>query len=205
MIRIAIAEDHQAIIDGIQLLLKYEDSIEIVGAVNDGKALLKLVEQKEPHIVITDIRMPKMDGIQLTQILQKTRPHIKVLAFTMFDQKDAITKMISAGAKGYILKNAPLNTILNAINEVHSGNTFFDVVVENNEESKPSNSVLTKRQIEILKLIGQGKTSRQIAEILFIGIRTVETHRKNMARILNLKGNGELLRYALERKYKFKS
>ncbi|MEZ4854520.1 response regulator [Flavobacterium sp.] len=203
MIRIAIAEDHQAVIDGIKLLLKHEENIEIIGTVNDGEALLELVKHKEPHIVITDIRMPKIDGIQLTKILSETKPHIKTLAFSMFDQQEIINKMITAGAKGYILKNASLKTIINAINEIYAGKTYFDVIVNNNKPNKPAENILTKRQIEILKLIAQGKTSRQISEELYIGISTVETHRKNMTRMLNLKGNGELLRYAIEKKYNF--
>ena len=90
MIRLAIAEDHQSLIDGIKLLLEYEDDIEIVGTANDGEALLKLVRLKQPNVVITDIRMPKMDGITATKAIKKELPYTKILGFTMFDQKDAI-------------------------------------------------------------------------------------------------------------------
>lgn len=103
MIRLAIAEDHQSLIDGIKLLLKYEDNIEIVGTTNDGEALLKLVRLKQPNVVITDIRMPKMDGITATKHIKKEFPHIKVLAFTMFDQTEAIEQMMDAGASGYLM------------------------------------------------------------------------------------------------------
>lgn len=204
MIRIAIAEDHQALIDGITLLLKYEEDIEIIGTVNDGEALLALIKLKEPHVVITDIRMPKMDGITLTKQIKKTKPHIKVLAFTMFDQKEAVDKMLDAGASGYLLKNSPLQNVLDAIKTVFKGESYYDpnIKVESNEESRKK-GLLTQRQIEILELVAQGKTSRQIAEQLFIGVHTVDTHRKNMVRILGLKGKGELMRYALEKKYKF--
>ncbi|APQ18031.1 response regulator [Maribacter hydrothermalis] len=207
MIRLAIAEDHQALIDGLELLLKYEDNISIVGTVNDGEALLNLVRLKEPSVVITDIRMPKMDGIQATASIKKEFPHIKVLAFTMFDQEEAVSQMIEAGADGYILKNTALKEVLEAIRAVADGKKYYDPTINvtdaNTNQSKSTNSVLTKRQTEILHLIGQGKTSREIGEELFIGIHTVDTHRKNMARILGLKGKGELLRYAMEKKYKF--
>ncbi len=204
MIKIAIAEDHQAIIDGIKLLLEYEQELEIIGEVNNGEDLLELIKHKEPHVVISDIRMPKIDGITLTKKLQKLNPKIKVLAFTMYDQQEAIDKMISAGAKGYILKNAPLQTLIKAIKTVYNGNTFYDVATTNkSKENKCENSLLTQRQTEILRLIAQGKSTREIANELFIGVRTVETHRKNMAQKLNLKGRGELLRYALDCKYKF--
>ncbi|MCL4166038.1 UNVERIFIED_CONTAM: hypothetical protein GTU68_053865, partial [Idotea baltica] len=126
MIRLAIAEDHQSLIDGLELLLKYEDEISIVGTANDGEALLEVVRRKEPNVVITDIRMPKMDGIQATKIIKKEFPHTKILAFTMFDQEEAVTQMLDAGASGYILKNTSLNEVLNAILTLADGKTYFD-------------------------------------------------------------------------------
>ncbi len=206
MIRLAIAEDHQSLIDGIKLLLEYEDDIEIVGAVNDGEALIDLVRLKQPNVVITDIRMPKTDGITATKTIKKEFPHTKILGFTMFDQKDAIQQMIDAGASGYLLKNSPLDEVLKAVRAVHKGNVYYDsnITVEAESNSnKKGKGKLTKRQIQILGLIGQGKTSREIADELFIGIHTVDTHRKNMIRILGLHGKGELMRYALEKKYQF--
>ncbi len=206
MIRLAIAEDHQSLIDGIELLLKYEDDIEIVGTVNDGDALLKLVRLKEPNVVITDIRMPKMDGIEATKTIKKEFPHTKILGFTMFDQTEAIQQMLDAGACGYLLKNSPLSEVLKAVREVYKGNTYYDanISIPNPEKNtKKAKGILTKRQTEILALIAKGKTSREIADELFIGIHTVDTHRKNMIRILGLQGKGELMRYAIEKKYRF--
>ncbi len=207
MIRLAIAEDHQSLIDGIELLLEYEDNISIIGTANDGEALLEIVEKKRPTVVLTDIRMPKMDGIAATKIIKKQHPEIKVLAFSMFDQTEAIDQMMSVGASGYILKNSPLKEIITAIHKVMEGETYYDPNINTNaiegESSKTKKGTLTKRQIEILELVGQGKTSREIADQLFIGIYTVDTHRKNMIRILGLQGKGELMRYALEKKYKF--
>lgn len=209
MIRLAIAEDHQSLIDGLELLLKYEEGIEIVGTANDGDGLLQIVKKREPNVVITDIRMPKMDGIQATKIIKKAYPHIQILAFTMFDQDEAVSQMLDAGASGYILKNTSLNEVLKAILTVAKGKTYFDSNLNVNrtgeKNSKSSKSLLTKRQKEILALIAQGKTSREIGEELFIGIHTVDTHRKNMIRILGLKGKGELLRYAIEKKYTFRN
>lgn len=207
MIRLAIAEDHQSLIDGIKLLLEYEDGISIVGTVNDGEALLEVVEKKQPSVVLTDIRMPKMNGIEATKEIKKKYPKINVLAFTMFDQIEAIQQMVDAGASGYILKNSSLKEVHNAILTVARGESYFDANINTNvlksESSNKTKGLLTKRQIEILELIAQGKTSREIADLLFIGIHTVDTHRKNMARILGLQGKGELMRYALEKKYRF--
>ncbi|MEY8848482.1 response regulator [Psychroserpens sp. XS_ASV72] len=207
MIRLAIAEDHQSLIDGIKLLLEYEDDIKIVGTANDGEALLEIVKSKQPNVVITDIRMPKQDGITSTQLITSEFPNIKVLAFTMFDQKEAVKQMLDAGASGYLLKNSPLENVLKAIRSVYNGQTFYDANIDissENDDNKKAKGVLTKRQMEILDLIAQGKTSREISDELFIGIHTVDTHRKNMARILGLQGKGELMRYALEKKYRFK-
>ncbi|MCB0400241.1 MAG: response regulator transcription factor [Winogradskyella sp.] len=206
MIRLAIAEDHQSLIDGIKLLLEYEDDIEIVGTANDGEDLLKLVRLKQPNVVITDIRMPKVDGISATKQIKKEFPHTKVLGFTMFDQQDAIQQMLDAGALGYLLKNSPLEEVLNAVRAVYMGNTYFDAnitVTTEDDNNKKAKGILTKRQIEILELIARGKTSREIADELFIGVHTVDTHRKNMIRILGLQGKGELMRYALDKKYRF--
>lgn len=207
MIRLAIAEDHQSLIDGIELLLEYNDDIAIVGTANDGEALLEIVDRKLPDVIITDIRMPKMDGISATKHIKKNYPNIKILAFTMFDQTEAIEQMMAAGASGYILKNSPLKEIITAIKKVMAGERYYDPNINTNiiegESSKTKKGTLTKRQLEILELVGQGKTSREIADQLFIGIHTVDTHRKNMIRILGLQGKGELMRYALEKKYKF--
>ncbi|MCK5400788.1 MAG: response regulator transcription factor [Flavobacteriaceae bacterium] len=207
MIRLAIAEDHQSLIDGIKLLLKYEDNITIVGTANDGKELLNIVEKKQPNVVLTDIRMPKMDGIEATKQIKAKHPNINVIAFSMFDQSEAVEQMLKAGASGYILKNSSLKEVLKAIVTVSQGNTYFDANINTNvlssENTSKKKGVLTKRQIEILELVAQGKTSREIAEHLFIGIHTVDTHRKNMIRILGLKGKGELMRYGIEKKYKF--
>lgn len=205
MIRLALAEDHNALIDGIKLFLEYEDDIEFVGFANNGQELCKLVRLKRPNVVITDIRMPIQDGISATKEILKTEPHTKVIAFTMFEQDEAVQQMVEAGAKGYILKNSSLKELLRAIRSVYKGETYYDpnITIPDEIPTSKSKGVLTNRQKEILKLVALGKTNQEIADDLFIGKTTVETHRKNMIRKLNLKGAGELLRYALESKYNF--
>ena len=126
MIRLAIAEDHNSLIDGIKLFLKYEENMEIVGYANNGQELFDLVKLKRPNMVITDIRMPIMDGITLTKEILAFDRHIKVIAFTMFDQEEAVSQMIAAGAKGYILKNSSLDQLLLAIKTVYDGETYYD-------------------------------------------------------------------------------
>jgi two-component system, NarL family, response regulator NreC len=205
MIRLVIAEDHNALIDGIKLFVEYEKDIQFVGFANNGQDLCELVRTKRPNVVITDIRMPVMDGITATKHILKIDPSMKVIAFTMFDQDDAVQQMLNAGAKGYILKNSSLKELLFAIRSVFQGNVYYDpnILISDGNKISKAKGPLSKRQIEILKLVALGKTNQEIADELFIGKTTVETHRKNMIRILNLKGAGELLRYALESKYKF--
>lgn len=207
MIRVAIAEDHQSLIDGLKLQLEHVNEISIVGTANDGEALLDVVRLKRPDVVITDIRMPKIDGIVATKMIKKEYPDIKVLAFTMFDQNEAVQQMLDAGATGYILKKSSLKEVIEAVKTVAKGEKYFDANVQVNldgeNKAKTKKGVLSKRQKEILNLVSQGMTSREIADKLFIGVFTVETHRRNMIRILGLRGNGELLRYALEKKYDF--
>jgi len=205
MIRLAIAEDHLALIDGIKIFFEYEEDIEFIGFAQNGKELIELAERKRPNLIITDIRMPVMDGIEATREILKKQPEIKIIAFTMFDQDAAVSQMLKAGAKGYILKNSSLKELLFAIRQVHKGETYYDanITLRSSGEISKTKGILTKRQQEILKLIAKGKTNQEIAEQLFIGKTTVETHRKNMIRKLDLHGAGELLRYALDKKYDF--
>ena len=208
MIKLAIGEDHQSLIDGISLLLAEQEEIKLVCTANDGEDLVTQVLKYQPAVVITDIRMPKMDGIEATKHIKNQLPDTGVIAFSMFDQTEAIKQMLDAGASGYVLKNSSLETLKQAIQRVASGETFFDSqidlsLIEAVNKSSEKGGLLTKRQVEILRYIALGKTSREIADELFIGVHTVDTHRKNMMRILELKGKGELLRYALERKYDF--
>ncbi|WP_299709618.1 response regulator transcription factor [uncultured Tenacibaculum sp.] len=213
MTTVIIAEDHQMLIDGVKSFFEYDEDINIIGSVNNGKDLIKLVELKQPKLVITDIRMPKMDGIEATKIIKSNFSHIKVLALTMFDQPDAIKQMLDAGASGYLLKNSGIKMLSKAIKVIAEGNTFFDPNVafnfmndyidKNVTVGKSDQIVLSNREKEILQLIANGKTSKQIAEELFIAKTTVDTHRKNMIRKLNLNNGNELVKYAIDKKYKF--
>ncbi|KAB8152513.1 response regulator [Kordia sp. TARA_039_SRF] len=204
MITVAIAEDHQALIDGMLSYLEYEEDISIVGYANDGKALLDIVRRKQPNVVICDIRMPKMDGIVATRHIKKEFPHINVLAFTMYDQDKAVQQMLDAGATGYILKNSPLKVVLEAIYTLSENKTYYDAKLNIEQVSKNSStSILSRREKEILALIAQRKTSQEIADLLFISKSTIDTHRKNMIQKLQLQGANELLGYAIEQKYAF--
>jgi two-component system nitrate/nitrite response regulator NarL len=203
-ISIVMAEDHNALIDGLKYYVEYIDDIIFLGFANNGKDLVDLVERKRPKVVITDIRMRVMDGLDATRIISKKFPDTRIIAFTMFEQDEAVNAMLEAGAKGYILKNSSLEELLKAIRLVASGESYYDASIAADSSAKHTkDNVLTRRQIEILKLISQGRTNQEIGDALFIGKTTVETHRKNMIRVLNLQGAGELLRYALQKKYDY--
>jgi len=208
-----MAEDHQMLIDGVKSFFEYDENINIIGTVNNGDELVKLVSLKQPKLVITDIRMPIMDGIQATRIIKKKLPHINVLAMTMFDQPNAIKQMLDAGATGYILKNSGIKMLSKAIVTVANGETFFDPNVafnfmnnyidDNVTIGRSEKIILSNREKEILNLIAEGKTSKDIADTLFIAKTTVDTHRKNMIRKLDLSSGNELVKYAIDKKYQF--
>lgn len=203
MITLAIAEDHQALIDGMKLFLKNEEDIQIVGEANDGEALIELVRLKKPNIVITDIRMPKCDGISATKTIKEEFPNIKVIAFSMFDQSEAIEQMKKAGASGYIMKNASLQKVLEAIRTVYKQGQYFDNAILTIDDFTKEVILLSTREKDILRLIGEGHSSQEIADLLSIGKATVDTHRKNIIKKINVQGKTDLIRFAIERKYDF--
>ena len=203
MITVIIAEDHQALIDGIKLSLEYESDISVIGEANDGEALLEIVRNKRPQVVLTDIRMPKCDGICATKAIKNEFPEIKVIAFSMFDQTEAVQQMKEAGASGYIMKNSPLTKVIQVIRAVVKNETFFDDAINAKDYSNKDSILLSSREKEILRCVGEGKTSQEIADSLFISKSTVDTHRKNILKKINLYGKTDLIRFAVERKYDF--
>ena len=203
MTSLIIAEDHQALIDGIRSFLEYEEDIIVIGEANDGEMLIDLVRKKQPNVVLTDIRMPKCDGICATRTIKKEFPNTKVIAFSMFDQTEAIDQMKQAGASGYIMKNSSLKKVLEAIRIVAKDGSYFDNAITTTDITSKEEIVLSVREKEILRLIGDGKTSQEIADILFIGKSTVDTHRKNILKKMNIHGKTDLIRFAVERKYNF--
>lgn len=203
--KVYIVDDHQMLIDGLMALLNGETHISVIGQNTLPKIAAKEIINLNPDIVLTDINMPEMDGIELTKEIKKHNPNIKVIALSMFGERETISEMLRAGVSAYILKNTGKQELLNAIDKVSNGGTFFSDEVSD-EMSKPSTGSFTKeitlslREIEVVELIAKEYTNAQIAEALFISERTVETHRKNIFRKTDTKGVIGLLKYCVEKK-----
>lgn len=206
-IKVHIVDDHQMMLDGLKALLSGEASIQIIGESNNGKIAFEKILIAQPDVLITDISMPEMNGLELTRAVKEKFPKIKVLALSMFGERNTISEMLEAGINGYILKNTGKQELLNAVTKVAEGGMFFsDEVSEElmkpaQIENKHDETVsLTPREIEIVRLIENEYSNAQIAETLFISERTVETHRKNIFRKTNTKSVVGLIKYAMEKK-----
>jgi DNA-binding NarL/FixJ family response regulator len=204
-IKIIIADDHQLFIDGIKSILSKEIDINIIGEANNGLEILKLLENGlQPDIILTDIRMPIIDGVAITKILTKEYPTIPVLALSMYDQSADVIEMLDAGAKGYVTKIVKKNELIFAIHTIVKGEYYFCKDLSDDIKSwfevdyKSVTKILTRREKEILLLIAKGRTTLQIAQQLKLSRFTVDTHRKNIHNKLGIKTNTGLVNYVLK-------
>ena len=204
-IRIIIADDHQLFIDGIKSILSKEIGISIIGEANNGLALYKLIEEgANPHVILTDIRMPILDGVSVTKMLSKDFPNIKVLALSMYDQSLDVIEMLDAGAKGYVTKNVEKAKLILAIHTLAKGDYYIsdtlpkDIETWFSNERISSEKPLTRREKEILHLIAKGRTTLEMAKELKLSRLTIDTHRKNIHKKLGIKSNTGLVKYALK-------
>jgi len=207
MISVIIADDHQMFIDGIKVLLEKDHNISIVGESLNGQLLLDLLQRKKTDIVLVDINMPKMDGLDVTKIIRKKYPHLKVIILTMYNTKQYITSMLAAGASGYILKNAGKDELVKAIQTVYNGETYYSQEVtaavmdsfRKKESLQNTTPVFTKREKDVLRLLAEDLTAAAIADKLNISHHTVDAHRKNMLSKCNVRTTVGLVKFALER------
>ena len=187
-ITIVIADDHSIFREGIQLLLKKEKDIVFAGEAANGEALLTLIEQVKPDVVITDIDMPLKSGIEVTRIIKREYPQIGVLAFTMFGQEELVVDMMDAGANGYILKSSKKEELLHAIQTASEGGVYFceqtsmqlGKIVAASKMPKKEEADLTATEIEVVRLICQQKSSKEIAECLDLSVKTIEKIRTRL-------------------------
>lgn len=198
--RIFIVDDHQLIIDGIQSLLNGSEAYTVTGYSNHPELVLEMLHNTPADILLTDVSMPGISGIELTRMVKKKFPALKVIAISMHGNSEVIKEMLNAGISGYILKNTGRKELLEALDKVVAGGTYFDENVtreilsnfsKNEEESR-----LTNREIEIIRLINDELSNKQISDKLFISERTVETHRKNIFRKTSTQSVVGLLKFA---------
>ena len=210
---IILADDHVLVRQGLRRLLEGMDDLEVVGEANDGLDLLQLLKQVTPQMVILDIFMPNLRGIEAITEIKTIRPDVKILILTMHRDKEYLYLALSAGAKGYLLKEDAPKELYSAIAQVRQGKTyispyFSDQVVNDVVQIAKGNAKvifetdsLTSREREVLKLIAEGKSSKEIASLLFISVFTVNNHRASVMEKLNLKKATDLVKYAIRKGY----
>ncbi|OFX17303.1 MAG: hypothetical protein A2033_02500 [Bacteroidetes bacterium GWA2_31_9] len=212
-IKIILVDDHLIVRDGIKSLLCDSSYISIVGEASDGYQLFEMLKTISPDIIILDISLPKMSGIEIAKILKAEKPEIKLLILSMYTNEDFIFNALKAGIKGYLPKNTTRKELIEAICQIKAGNEYFSGDISNimlksyiknakkgTEITSSNFEKLTEREYEILKLILDGNTNPEIAEKLFISIRTVETHKNNIMLKLEIKSVVDLVKYAIKNK-----
>jgi DNA-binding NarL/FixJ family response regulator len=205
-IKVFIVDDHQMLIDGIKSLLKGEKKFRVIGEATRALEAFEKFKLNMPDVLITDINMPEISGIELTKMVREAFPSIKILALSMFNERSMISEMLQAGISGYILKNTGKQELLTALERISNGQLFFseEVSIEMMKAASAPNDVpgsnvnITSREKDIIQLISREYSNKQIAEELSISERTVETHRKNIFRKTNTKSVIGLIKFATE-------
>lgn len=217
MINVVLADDHVLVRDGIKALLEDQEGIRVIDEASNGAEALEVIKRNKPHLLIVDIRMPELNGIEVVAEISKNHPHVRTLVLSMHDSEEYVVKAIQAGADGYLLKGASKEEFLKAIHKVASGGKYFtgdvSAIIMNNfvngNTATPSINTpetkqiedpfnLTKREKQILNLVLQLKNNKDIADELQISKRTAEVHRFNLMKKLNVKNLMELSNKANE-------
>jgi len=210
--RVILADDHVLVRHGLKRILEENENLEINGEVGDGLELLSLLNKVNPDMVILDVSMPNLRGIEAIPEIHRVQPNVKVLILTMHNEEEYLYQAISAGADGYLLKEDAEKELFSAIENIRNGRVYVSpgladqsmqnwVRMRRGEDSTYDPQLLTVRQREILKLIAEGKSNKEIGDLLFISVRTVERHRANIMSKLNIRKTAELVQYALKKHY----
>lgn len=205
-IRVLLVDDHPLVRDGISSRLQEEAHIEVVGQAGNGREAIAQANQLRPDVVLMDISMPVMDGLEATRRFKTELPEVRVLILSMHDDQEYIVKLMQDGANGYVLKDVSSDELIRAIEAVHQGSTYFSAGASqslfNNfaGAAEGQSPVLTRREETVLRLIADGQCNKEIARTLNISVRTVETHRQNIKNKLDIHTAAGLARYAIEHK-----
>lgn len=207
-IKIIIADDHSIIRDGIKSLLKTESNFEIIGEAQDGEEVLELIANTEVDVIIMDISMPKFNGIEATSKIIENYPEIGVIILSMHEEPEYVIKSVEAGANAYLLKNTEKAELIEAINQVAKGKNYFNSNITNlltvgltqQKKSKKEEIEITEREKDVLIRVADGKSTKTIADELFISTRTVETHRLKLLKKFNANNTPDLIKYAIRKK-----
>jgi len=203
-IKIIIADDHSLFINGLQLLLKEESWIEITDIANDGKELLDILHNNQPDLILLDLNMPTMNGLEASRRIKQNYPNIKLIILSTYNEEHLVEKAKQIGINGYLLKNCNREELLHAMSLVINNQSSFPYFApkENNLFDRDDNFLkqfnLTKRELGIMDLIKNGFTNQQIADKLFLSIYTIETHRKNIMHKLDLNTPAALMKFIIE-------
>jgi DNA-binding NarL/FixJ family response regulator len=208
-----LVDDHQIVRDGIKALLESLDNVQVIGEASSVAELLVKLETSHPDIIVTDISMPDISGIELTKIINENPVYngIKVLILSMFTNEDFIFNAIKAGAKGYLPKNTTRRELFDAVNTIYNGDEYFSESISNiilksyikkaqGDEQADKKEALSVRETEILKHFAEGMANQEIADKLFISIRTVESHKNHIMQKLELKSTVDLIKFAIKNK-----
>ena len=201
-IRVVLADDHDLVRSGIKALLSMIDGVEVVAEARDGQELIDLVESLEPDVVMTDISMPRMDGIAAISQIHARHPKVRLLVLSMYDTVDFVKRAVASGACGYLMKDAPPFELEQAVRSVMATGSYFSPAIAQRllqPSERTIDDELTQRQIEILKLIAQGRASKQIAFELGLSPKTVDVHRARIMERLRLNDIASLTLYAVRK------
>ena len=208
-IRVILADDHEIFRDGFRVMIKKQTDVKLVGEASNGEELISISHELKPDVIITDIKMPKMDGIQATRQLSRDMPSAGIIALSMFDEENLIIEMLEAGAKGYLVKNAHKNEILEAITTVHDNLTYYcahtsarlaTLIARSgfNPSLKSTKAEFTDREYAIIRYICQEKTNKEIADLLHLSIRTIEGYRDKIQEKIGAKNAAGIVVYAIK-------
>src|ERR1041385_6170967 len=209
-ISVLLVDDHTVVRQGLKALLKPEEDIEVMGEAENGRIAVQLARKTPPDVVVMDVAMPLLNGLEATRQILKALPTTKVLALTSYSDDDCVQQMTEAGVSGYLIKHTAANDLLKAIREVYKGNAFFSPTIAKrlrdqcreafaNGQPVKKNIELTSRESEVLQLIAEGFSNKQIGGELNISIKTVEKHRQQVMNKLNIHDVAGLTRYALSK------